>query len=85
MNAPLFPIWSLQDKTKIKNLLRNGSSFTSSNRSHMGTRRQKESGPTARDLEENSRKGALGERIKSSGRGGMNSKEQDSLYAEGTA
>ena len=51
----------------------------------MGTRRQKESRPTARDLEGKIGKGALGERIKSSGRGGMNSKGQDSLYAEGTA
>ena len=48
-------------------VLRMGPPLTSTNRPHMGTRRQKES----RDLKKNSGKGAKGERIENLGRGSI--------------
>jgi len=57
----------------------NGSPLKSMNRSHMGTRRQKESGSTSQDLEKNSGKGAKEERIKNMNRGSIIYRGQDSV------
>ena len=46
--------------------------------SHGGTRRQKESGLTSRDLEKDSGNGAKGEQIKNLGRGSISCRGQDS-------
>ena len=48
----------------------------------MGTRRQKESGSTSRDLDKNSGKGAEGEQIKNLVRGSISCRGQDSLQTE---
>ena len=60
----------------------NGSPLTSMNRSHMATRRQKESGSTSQDLEKNSGKGAKEERIKNMNRGSIICRGQDSVETE---